>query len=338
MDRTESSLGEGVAAMFAEQGGLVRAGQLELYGVDAKARRRWCRTRSLLRVRPGIYCLPSEWDRRKPWERYELQVRAVALRGIPSGSRHRAISHASAAVLWELPVYGRQVEVHVTSAGGRVRRDPVGVRTHHSLLVDAVTEIDGIPVTTLPRTIIDCCRAHSFVTGVAVADAGLRLLLDQQGVAPGDRKLAQETHREMLIAELDRRRLRGATQARKAIAFSDGRSESIAETRARIGFRAVGLPAPTPQFTVRTGIGTFYPDFVFEDYGVAVEIDGDQKYTELYTSDPFRTVQAERRRHNAIQEVGWEIVRVTWDDLKDPVGIKRRIVMARKRARPRGIA
>ena len=65
------------------------------------------------------------------------------------------LSHASAAALWGIrPVVG-SIQT-VTRVGARGREHPAGLLVSYSLtLAGAITEYDGIPVTTVERTIID---------------------------------------------------------------------------------------------------------------------------------------------------------------------------------------
>lgn len=73
-----------------------------------------------------------------------------------------ALSHRSAAALWELlPASDGPIDVTVPGAGGRRRRR--GIRVHRSLILvhASVTCRRGIPVTTPPRTFSDLKRIAS---------------------------------------------------------------------------------------------------------------------------------------------------------------------------------
>ena len=100
-------------------------------------------------------------------------------------------SHASAAVLHRLPVPDSALgKVHLTrprSVGGGKKRSLISL--HSSRLEGPdVTEIGGIPVTSLARTVFDLARTLPF----------------DQGVAAGDRALAVGMAVELLSEMLER--------------------------------------------------------------------------------------------------------------------------------------
>lgn len=97
------------------------------------------------------------------------------------------MSHQSAAVLHGLPMWPDLLDrVHVIrprAGGGRRGRL---VHVHPAPLGDGdVVEMNGMPMTSLARTVADCARTLSNTGGVGVGDAALRA-----GLAPG--QLAQQ--------------------------------------------------------------------------------------------------------------------------------------------------
>jgi hypothetical protein len=76
------------------------------------------------------------------------------------------LSHRDAAALWRIrPRHRGKIALTAPAKG----RSPAGVARHSSLLPpDEVTVRDGIPVTTVPRTIFDLAAVAS-ATGVEVA-------------------------------------------------------------------------------------------------------------------------------------------------------------------------
>lgn len=71
-----------------------------------------------------------------------------------------AVSHRSAAALWELlPASNGPVDVSVPSGSGRARRRAIRLHRSLTLLPAAVTLRSGIPITTPARTISDLRRA-----------------------------------------------------------------------------------------------------------------------------------------------------------------------------------
>ena len=123
------------------------------------------------------------------------------------------------------------------------------------------------------------------------------------------------------------RRMPGLAAVRTVIDQLDGRHESVGETRLAHVFRGIGIAA-TPQVWVR-GLQDWRVDFMVDGTRVIVEFDGAVKY-----GGPagHRALLAEKRREDALRELGFEVVRVTWADLAQPQVIRARIMAAVARA------
>lgn len=130
---------EGIAA---RQQGLVARWQLQRAGMSAKAVRHW--SRPLTTVREGVYltgCAPLGQVQR--WWAAVLTAPGTVL------------SHASAAAFWGIrPVTGTVLTVTRVGARGRTTEPGLLVSYSLTLAVDVVN-VDGLPVTTVERTIID---------------------------------------------------------------------------------------------------------------------------------------------------------------------------------------
>ena len=219
------------------------------------------------------------------------------------------ISHSSAAVLYGLPIWPQALsQVHLTRdrLGGGKNRSLV--RVHGAPLVDDdVTTIDGVAVTSLRRTVLDLCRALPL----------------EQAVAAGDCALAQGLMVEVLKEALGRLgRSPGTRSARRAVRLMDGRSESPGESVSRVRIISGGLPAPEPQLVIRAPNGTSVArvDFGWTDHQTVGEFDGKIKYGRLLKPGQRieDVVAKEKEREDAIRDLGWKVVRWTWDDLYRP--------------------
>lgn len=82
-----------------------------------------------------------------------------------------------------------------------------------------------------------------------------------------------------------------------------------------------GLPAVTTQFEVRHPDGRFVGrvDFGMVEHGVVGEFDGRVKYNRLLRPGQSAgdVVFDEKRREDAIRDLGAQFVRWAWDDLDD---------------------
>lgn len=171
-----------IALIAEQQQGVVSTGQLHRCGLGDKAIARRVSGGWLHRVHRGVYAVGhSALSPRGHWF-----AAVLALGGGPHPGRSAvleywgaAVSHSSAAFLWELlPVRQGPCDVSVAGDGGRIRR--AGVRTHRSTTLRSahVTLRHGIPVTTPTRTISDLRRA---VSG-GVSDRELRKAIRQANV------------------------------------------------------------------------------------------------------------------------------------------------------------
>ncbi|TWF76058.1 hypothetical protein FHX44_111945 [Pseudonocardia hierapolitana] len=199
-----------------------KALRLEGYGDDEV--RRLLRAGRLTPVRRGAYVLGTTPDSREA--RHALAVRAE-LAHLADGA---VVSHASAAVLHGLPTWGIRLDrVHVTRArrsGGRCGRH---VHVHTApLRPEDVGAVDGIPVTSVARTVTDLARTIAFEPAVAVADAALHAVLTEP-----ERLAALQA---ALVAALAHcAGWRGSPDARRVLAFADARSGSVGDSRSRAG-------------------------------------------------------------------------------------------------------
>jgi hypothetical protein len=181
--------------------------------------------------------------------------------------------------------------------------------------------IDGIPVTSLARTVLDLCRT----------------LPIEQAVAAGDRALAHGLVMEVLEEALSRmRRWPGTSQARRAVAFLDARSESAGESASRVRLHQDGLPAPDLQRDIFGPTGRFVArvDFYWDEERTIGEFDGKVKYGRLRRPGESMedVVFAEKVREDALRDLGWQIVRWLWADLYRPGVIRDRVLRAFARA------
>ena len=287
-------------------------------GVDHNDLARQLSGGTLSRVRRGAYAVPSS-EKLSAEAAHRLLVRATA----PQLGEGAVISHTSAAVLHRLPIWkGDLGRVHVTRNRSNGARRRTLVEVHGApLSVEDVTAIDGVPVTSLTRTVLDVSRTLAFDRAVAV----------------GDRALARGLNRAELLVALDRMaHWRGIRQARRAVEFFDGRSESPGESVSRVRIVDDGLPLPDLQIDIFGPLGNFLgrPDFLWKEQRTLGEFDGKAKYGRLVANG--RTAQDvlfdEKCREDALRDLGWQIVRWIWADLYEPGVIRDRLLRAFARA------
>ncbi len=181
-----------------------------------------------------------------------------------------------------------------------------GVRVLHATVSreDQATWF-GVPITSRARTVVDLGRL-GVADGLVAADAALA-----GGVVT----------RGELDAALDRcGGWPGVRGARRAIELADAKAESPLESITRLCVVDGGLPVPQLQVVIRDGAWWCRVDMLWEAERVVLEADGIGKYR---TS---ADLHAEKRREARLQRLGFEIVRVMWDEvINDPAGLVARI-------------
>lgn len=277
---------------------------------DDEVRRR-LKAGELTAIRRGCYVLGSPPE--DAVERHALLVRAE----VEHLTGAAVVSHVSAAVVHGLPVWGIALaRVHVTRnrrTGGRSGR-----QVHvHTAPLDAheIEIVDGLPVTTLARTVVDLARAVPFEQAVVVADAALRAMA-ALGPGRGDRL-------RTALAAAVRRCVGwpGIPQARRVVAFADAGSESVGESRSRVAILRAGLPEPVLQWEVlgrRNGFAGRV-DFGWPELCTVGEFDGRIKYGRLLRPGQSAgdAVYAEKLREDRVRAEGLTVVRWGWADLTD---------------------
>jgi very-short-patch-repair endonuclease len=272
-----------IARIAAEQHGIASRAQLTAAGiscylVDARVRRGLLR-----RIHAGVYQVgPVTGPRAR-------EIAALL------ACQDAVLSHRSAAPLW-LPVRAQRADeaVDVTLTNGHRRGRRPGIRAHRgNLAADEVTRMDGLPVTTLPRTLLDLSRvADSRELERALAAAARAGLLD----GPRMHALLQRH-----AGQPGTRRLRSLLESDTPLAFT--RSEAEEQVLALV--RAGGLPEPELNVMVHG----FELDFFWRHARLAVEVDG------YAWHGSARAFLRDRRRDSALAAAGIQVVRVSWHQI-----------------------
>jgi very-short-patch-repair endonuclease len=213
--------------------------------------------------------------------------------------------------LWKLEG-GPEASVVEVSTPRHVRsvRLDTKVRRVRSLPDGDVRIVGGLPVTSVARTIVE-------LAGIASA---------------GELELAFESAL--------RRRILTIPQLRTQIGRSPSTAPGIGLVRALVSqgpmaptesileaalwrlLRRSGLPLPDRQHEVRDQQGRLVArlDFAYPEARIAIEADGYRFHSGR------RDWRRDIERHNALTELGWTMLRVTWDDVqRREVAVVRRL-------------
>jgi hypothetical protein len=132
----------------------------------------------------------------------------------------------------------------------------------------------------------------------------------------------------------------GSRAAARVLAFADERSESVGESRSRVLFHRIGIPAPQLQVSVRRRDGSLIgrSDFGWEAMATLGEFDGRVKYGRLLRRGQSAgdAVYEEKLREDELRDTGRQVVRWTWPELDTADVVEERLLRAFARGRGRG--
>ncbi|HEV2815002.1 MAG TPA: type IV toxin-antitoxin system AbiEi family antitoxin domain-containing protein [Solirubrobacteraceae bacterium] len=270
----------GVAALAHRQHGVVSAAQLRALGLGRGAIGRRVATGRLHRLHRGVYAVGHA--RVAPRGRLWAAVLACG------GADRAVLSHRSAASVWDLVGQPRVADVTTLAQS----RSMPGICVHRGS-VERVVQQDGLPVTTVARTLLGLATVVSEHRLRRICHrAELLRILDVQGI------------RALLSEE---RGGRGTARLRRAI--DELAVQDLAVTRSELEERflalvaAAGLPAPQ----VNAGVAGFEVDFVWPAARLVVETDGAAAHL---TPTAFRR---DRERDAALVVAGYRVLRFTWE-------------------------
>jgi very-short-patch-repair endonuclease len=220
-----------------------------------------------------------------------------------ASSRGAVLSHDDGGALWGL-LRSRGGRVHVSTA----RVGPKGVRgvvLHRVSRLDDldVTERDGIPVTSLARTIVDLSARMSEARLVRVLhEAEVLRLLDVPSI------------REALGRVPNRR---GAGALRRVLSLRDaGPLRSVLEERFADLIHEADLPPTRRNVHIDVGRRLVEVDALWAPARLVVELDGEGAHGTV------RAFEGDRRRDIELARAGYVVIRITWRRVRhDPAGV-----------------
>ncbi|MEA1903069.1 MAG: DUF559 domain-containing protein [Actinomycetota bacterium] len=232
-------------------------------------------------LHPGVYYLdatPATW---------KTTLLAAVLAAGPAA----AASHRSAGVLWGLDgIYGRTIEVTVPFND---EPEPKAVILHRSRRGVHPVSHQGIPVTTVERTLLDLA---SLLPGPTL----------EKAVASAIRKkLATVESIDLCIARFGGRGVKGTRKLRRVLRLVE-RDKSGAPSEIDMAqlIRDAPIPTPVQQLKIPRPSGSnAYPDFAWPDRMKFVEVDGFDAH-----SSPDQQ-EHDLERQNELMALGWDFRR-----------------------------
>lgn len=271
-----------ILEIAASQRALVTRPQVLSAGGDDAAIYRRVRSGQWTVVQPGVYQVDH---RRLEWE--------DDLLGAVLGAGDESLaSHRSALVLWGLDgISTAPIEITALFSHGPV---PKGAVVHRTRRPPRGSTIREVPVTTIERTLLDCCSVLKPLTAAKAFESAFR------------RRLTTVDRMYGFIREKGGRGVKGTRMARRILdnRRDDTPTGSGSETEALYLMRNAGIPEPVLQqkFTALDG-DIIRPDFYWPLLKKAIEVDG------IDAHDSADKLDHDLQRQNKMMDLGIELRR-----------------------------
>jgi very-short-patch-repair endonuclease len=272
-----------LAALAKRQHGVVTWAQLLDLGLGPHGIAERVRTGRLHRIHRGVYAMSPA----------RLRTEGYWLAAVLACGPGAVLSHRSAASLWEIrPSAAQAIDVTVASRAGRKRRRRLLVHRSIRLTAEEVVTREGIPVTTVARTLLD-------LADVLPAQA-LKRAIDEA-----------EYRGRFDLASLHA--VVQANPGRRGAKLLDLATEPAQRTRSDLedDFLAFCRRHRLPRPNVGATIGGYEVDFVWPDAYLIVETDG------LAAHRTRRAFEDDRKRDRRTLRAGYRTVRLTDRAMRD---------------------
>jgi very-short-patch-repair endonuclease len=274
---------QAIAELAEAQYGVVARAQLMSLGLGSGAIEHRLALRRLHRLHRGVYAVGQ---RRLPRE-------ARWMAAVLACGEETVLSHRPAGAHWQIVRDRGVLEVTVPNA----RRSRPGIHVHRARLpADEVTIHEGIPVTTVPRTLFDLAAV--------LPQRQLERALNEAEVL----RLWDELSLDRLLHRYPRhkgnRAVRAVLRERRAGATV---TKSDLEEMFLALIDRVGLPRPELNVLVEG----FEVDAVWRDRRLVVDLDGRD------THGTVAAFESDRQRDRVLHVAGWRPVRITYRQMRD---------------------
>ncbi len=287
----------------SRQGGVFHRHQARCLGISERHLAGEVARQRLREIRPGIFLVtgaPPTWMQRAWIEVLDAPGDAVV------GLRTACALHRVGKIVTN--------SIDVLEAEPAWHRPTTGARRRTTLLPpEHRTVIDGLPVTTLPRTLFDICGLVS----PRRRRRGLPALTQREVERAMDDAIARSVsiaQLERVLAQLGGRGRGGTALFRELL---DARGEGFVATESELEdllfavLQRFGLPLPAKQVVVGGDLPVGRVDFIYRDLRVIIEADSRKHHSALLDAD------RDRWRDLELAAAGFTVIRVSWRQLVD---------------------
>lgn len=268
----------------------------------------------LVRPYPGIYAEAQYWQELNPADKTIHIARALA-------QLHPTwiFGAATAACIWQLDVPWHLIEPSITIAGNRntPHSDATALHRFYAPTVEPVL-VDGLRVTNIVRTAVDCARLCTPLLGATVMNAAVCRGITKQEIYACVNTIHGDCSRVYTL-----------------LPYLDPRCENGGETLALMTMTLeLGFLKPRMQVVLKDPISgtTHRVDYYWEtsDHRIIIaEFDGSAKYIDpsmTHGQTIHQVVGAEREREESLRRAGVHtIVRFTYSDVRHSERLRRKL-------------
>jgi hypothetical protein len=282
-ERETRRIGREVWALASAQYGVLTRWQLRRIGASDDQIDRWLGAGRLVPLHRGVLVVGHRL----------LSIEGRWMAGVLAGGVEAALCGAAATDHWELSGLARP-KAHVAVASHH--RSRPGLEFHQRRLpADERTIHEGIPITTVARTLFDAAATES--------PARLRQMI----AIAESRGLADSPSLPELLERYPG--ARGTARLRTTLTdtFNEGLADRELELRFAEFLDECGFPRPQKNAPVLVGGGrTLIVDCLWREAGLVVELDSRRHHAD------WEAAETDRARDAALLAVGLRTLRVTW--------------------------
>lgn len=301
--------------------------------------------RELVRISRGCYLESAHvLGYPHPWERHQIITFARIISAARTVENVTAAGRA-ASLLHGLPcttaLFDIDLVIPATKRGRRVNFPPVTldgqsiapacrVALRALQPVGQKTLISGVRVLGLSDTIISAQLLTPGEASFVVACEGIKQIARFSRRSLDQSRAREEVARSRLLEKLRATppRTRNRRLAEWALMHADAACDSVAEERLLHLLHSAGIRGLRTQHLVAHQTGKYYLDFAVPEQMLGIEFDGRGKYgADIVTQ--YEAMHDQVRREEALEQLGWTILRFVWTDLEHPDRIMERIDQAR---------
>jgi very-short-patch-repair endonuclease len=211
-----------------------------------------------------------------------------------------AFSHETAAALHGLGAFKQEGRIALTSTT-RMRTQPwFRVYRVEALSHTDKEDVEGLPVTKVPRTLFDLAARTDRTTLRSCVDQALR-----------EKKTTMKALEREVSRSKNRPGVRDMRELLRELKGQGGPTDSKLEDLCLETISAAGLPRPTVQRSLVVGRRRRRLDLLYEEHGVVIEADGFASHSGI---DSF---EDDRQRNNSLIASGFRVLHWTWTALHE---------------------